>query len=227
MSGSRGDLIVVLCKPPESPQSKTRLRKDIGDHLAEDVYRWCLARTVRAAVESGATVQLAVQAGDPAQLAGSLRTALPLGAALSAHAQVGHTFAARQAREIRTGLQQGFGTVTICGSDLADLEARQLVTVRDLASRSAIGILAAPDGGYAAISAAEPVDWLEDVPMSRSDTCHRLVASAAHRGVDARRVPDALVGDIDTGEDYRRHLATREAGRGPVLPGAEIRRVRR
>jgi glycosyltransferase A (GT-A) superfamily protein (DUF2064 family) len=227
MSGARGDLIVVLCKPPESPQSKTRLRRDIGDHLAEDVYRWCLTRTVRAAIESGATVRLAVQAGDPAQLAVSLRTTLPPGAALSAHAQVGPTFAARQAREIRTGLQQGFGTVTLCGSDLADVEAGQLVTVRDLASRSTIGILGAPDGGYAAISATEPVDWLEDVPMSLPDTCHRLVASAAQRGVDARRVPDALVGDIDTGEDYRRYLATREAGHGPALPVAEIRHVRR
>ncbi|PRY39740.1 TIGR04282 family arsenosugar biosynthesis glycosyltransferase [Umezawaea tangerina] len=205
-------LVVVLCRPPDAPDSKTRLRRDLGDALAVAVYRRCLADVVLAAHRTGAAVRLAV-AGDPDAVVAAL-AAVPGVPRTAAHRQAGSTFARRQVNEIAAGLAAGHRVVTLVGSDLVGLTPEHLTACADLAAGTGVAVLAAPDGGYSALSASRPFDALADVPMSSTGTLVALLGTAARHGIRARVVPGAAVPDVDTGEDARRYC------RPLVTPGA-------
>ncbi|GAB3462357.1 TIGR04282 family arsenosugar biosynthesis glycosyltransferase [Actinophytocola sediminis] len=196
-----GDLVVVLCKPPTAKHAKTRLRRDIGDLDAERVYTECLISVIRAALDTTATVRLAVH-GSPEELLAALPRVRPTP---PAHRQVGDTFAARQANELRTGLARGHRVVTVVGSDLVGLTAANLVACQDIAAAGDLGLLLAPDGGYAALSASRPFDELADVPMSVPDTARQLIRCAGEAGHRIEAVPDVEIPDIDTGADLEAH----------------------
>lgn len=199
-------LVVVLCKPPSSRHSKTRLRRDVGDYRAEVTYQRCLAGVVRAACGTGGAVQLAVHAGAPEEVVSAISDQLsPEYPCPPAHRQSGETFAARQAREIRLGVVAGFQPVTIVGSDLVGITPAHFAAAEQLATNGKVAVLAAPDGGYAAITTTQPLDLLTDVPMSCEATLQELIRVAATRGVQVCPVPAVSIPDIDTGQDFHLH----------------------
>jgi glycosyltransferase A (GT-A) superfamily protein (DUF2064 family) len=201
-------LVVVLCKPPTAKHAKTRLRRDVGDLEAQRVYTQCLTSVVRAALDTSAMVRLAVD-GSPDELLGALPRPAP-----PAHRQIGDTFSARQANELRTGLARGHPVVTVVGSDLVGLSAAHLVACQDIAEAGDLGLLLSVDGGYAALSASVPFDELVDVPMSVPDTAWHLVRCATNAGRRIGMVPHVEIPDIDTGADLEAHRPALAGGRG-------------
>lgn len=207
------NLLVLLCRPPESPESKTRLVADVGMAEARNVYRECLRRVVAAAgAVAGADLRIAV-AGRPLDLVAYCTSSAPDAELVR---QYGETFAQRQRNEIRRGLMQGYRRVAFMASDLPNVNAAQIGWAL-AGQQQQVRIVSSHDGGYSIFGSGADVPELGEVPMSRSDTLSRLV-SALRGGGRHVRLADFTVPNINHGSDLR-FLA----GSGGEPRGADVR----
>ncbi|MGK5680216.1 TIGR04282 family arsenosugar biosynthesis glycosyltransferase [Actinoplanes sp. URMC 104] len=192
----RPALVVVLCRPPDSPASKTRLVADVGADHARAVYRACLRRVIGAAAGVDADVRLAV-AGPPLALA----EFCPDSPDVELVRQYGATFAERQRNEIRRGLQQGYRRVAFMASDLPTVEPGHIAwAVRG--EPDEVRIVPSHDGGYCIFGSGVDVPELTQVAMSRSDTLTRLTTELARRGRPVA-LAEFIVPNVNTGTDLR------------------------
>jgi glycosyltransferase A (GT-A) superfamily protein (DUF2064 family) len=195
---STGGLIVVLCKPPASPECKTRLAADVGRAAATEIYRQCLDMVLRSAVATGSAVRLAV-AGQPGLLLPLARRRAPEADLVR---QVGTSFAQRQRHEIDRGLRDGYDTVALLASDLAQPPDEPLRWALLTAVHGAIAIVPSPDGGYAILASSVPLPELATVPMSSGRTLDHLCDTLRRAGKPVRLGTRALP-DVDTAQDLR------------------------
>jgi glycosyltransferase A (GT-A) superfamily protein (DUF2064 family) len=188
-------LLILLCRPPNSPASKTRLVADVGARRAREVYERCLDAVLAAANRVPADLRVAV-AGRPLELADRC-------ARWAGHAELvrqrGTTFAERQRNELRRGLADGYHRVAIMASDLLT------VTPEDIAWALApeapdVRIVPSQDGGYCVLSTNSDLPVLERTAMSRTDTRAQLVALLAASGKTVR-VADFEIVNINHGRD--------------------------
>jgi glycosyltransferase A (GT-A) superfamily protein (DUF2064 family) len=126
MSHSDGDagrgsavLLVLLCRPPGSPNSKTRLAADVGTERARQLYERCLDAVLASASEVAVDLRVAV-AGPPLALATWCARHTPEAELVR---QRGGTFAERQRNELRRGLADGYARVAVMASDLPVIRA--------------------------------------------------------------------------------------------------------
>lgn len=192
-------LVVVLCKPPESRDCKTRLAAGVGRDTATEIYRRCLDRVVASAAATGSAVRLAV-AGPPEELASVVHRQAPSAELVR---QAGATFAERQRHEIERGLRDRFRPVALVASDLAEPPDEQLRWALRAADGGAVAIVPSPDGGYAVLASGVALPELAAVPMSHDRTL-RLLCSALRRAGRRVEISVRTLADIDTAEDAER-----------------------
>jgi len=186
----------VLCRPPDAPDSKTRLAREVGRERARAYYTACLEAVLGTLGRAGADIRLAV-AGSPVALAPFCADHAPEADLLR---QVGETFAQRQAHEIARGLADGYPQVLLCASDLPVLPPEAVDWALAAGRRGHVGLVPSHDGGYSLLSAPTPLPVLADVPMSLPDTGHRLARALAPVLAGAGRrveVADFTVPDLD------------------------------
>jgi glycosyltransferase A (GT-A) superfamily protein (DUF2064 family) len=114
--------------------------------------------------------------------------------------QTGASFAARQAREIRRGLTEGYRTVILLASDLPDLSADAVCWTVHAARDGHVAIVPAADGGYSLLGSGTALPELERVPMSRADTASALAATVHEKGRSVLVAP-FTVADLDEPDD--------------------------
>ena len=170
-------LVVVLCRPPASAESKTRLVADVGAAAARAAYERCLYRALSAAGAADADSRVSV-AGRPLDLAGIAAACAPEAELVRQHSG---PFARRQFEEIRRGLADGYRRVAFMASDLPTVRPEEINWVLS-APDGRVRIAPSQDGGYAILGAGAEVPELMSTPMSRADTGQRLVAAIRRSG---------------------------------------------
>ncbi|GAA3427525.1 DUF2064 domain-containing protein [Streptosporangium sandarakinum] len=190
-------LVVVLCRPPASSESKTRLVADVGAAAARDAYERCLRHALRTAAAATARVRVSV-AGRPLELADLTATCAPEAELVRQH---DGPFARRQAEEIRRGLADGYRRVAFMASDLPTVRPEEIDWTLS-APDGRVRIAPSQDGGYAILGTGVELPELVSTPMSRGDTRQLLVTAVRHSG---RRVDVAPfeVANINHGPDLR------------------------
>jgi glycosyltransferase A (GT-A) superfamily protein (DUF2064 family) len=188
-------LVVVLCRPPDSPDSKTRLALEVGRENATAYYVSCLQAVLGTLGRVDVDLRLAV-AGNPIALAALASDLAPTAELVR---QVGKTFAERQAHEIARGLADGHGVVVLCASDLPRLPIEAVTWALEVADRGDVGMVPSHDGGYSLLSTSRPLPGLAEVPMSMSDTGAQLARLLQPTLAPGRRVvcADLTVRDLD------------------------------
>jgi glycosyltransferase A (GT-A) superfamily protein (DUF2064 family) len=190
-------LVTLLCRPPDAPDSKTRLARAMGRARATELYKNLLVDVLATlgTLEGQAGLRVAV-AGPPLSLAELCTDALP---SVELVQQVGRSFAERQRHEIARGLHDGFRRVVLVASDLVGLDVPALRWAIDGDERQ-VSVVLAPDGGYSLLGASVPLPELTSVPMSTGRTGVELI-DALRRGGKRVRVADFVVRDIDVAQD--------------------------
>jgi uncharacterized protein len=191
------ELLVVLCRPPGSPEAKTRLAADIGRRAADEAYVACLRHVLATAARVPADLRVAV-AGPPTALAA---LCLELAPDAELIRQYGRTFADRQRNEIRRGLSQGYRRVAFMASDVPTVRADQIAWALT-GSADEVRIVPSHDGGYSVLGSGADVAELVRTPMSRSDTRNLLVSALRTNGRSVA-VADFDVPDVNVGSDMR------------------------
>jgi glycosyltransferase A (GT-A) superfamily protein (DUF2064 family) len=207
----RSPLAVVLCRPPDAPDSKTRLASSIGRDSATEVYRRCLTHVLDVLRSLPVAVRLAV-AGPPLALA-DLCVAAGVDAELVRQLEL--PFAARQAHELARGLADGHPVAFICASDLPSLRPAEVRWAVETAGGGRVAVVPSADGGYSLLASSRPLPELAEVPMSVPDTGEQLVA-ALHRAGHRPELAPFSVGDVDDLDDL---LALRPELAPPPGPG--------
>lgn len=188
-------LLVLLCRPPGSPDSKTRLADDVGRDRATRLYEQCLDAVLAAGNEAAADLRVAV-AGTPLALASWCARHAPEAELVR---QRGTTFAERQRNELRRGLADGYARVAIMASDLPAIDTRTIEWALREGTED-VRMVPAHDGGYCVLATNVDLPELTTVPMSRGDTRQRLVESLLENG-KAVRVADVDVVNLNHGSD--------------------------
>lgn len=192
---NQSELLVLLCRPPDSPSSKTRLAADLGRERARQLYEQCLETVLASANEVAADLRVAV-AGPPLALAAWCTRRAPEAELVR---QRGATFVDRQRNELRRGLADGYSRVAIMASDLPVIDAETIAwALRE--GEEDVAVVPAHDGGYCVLSANDDLPELAEVPMSSADTRARLVESLRENG-KAVRVADVEVVNLNHGSD--------------------------
>jgi len=191
-------LVTVLCRPPRSPESKTRLAAEVGSDTAAELYLGCLRGVLQAVGQLEVCIRLAV-AGRPLELAELCAATVP---AAELVRQRGATFAERQRHEIVRGLLDGHGVVVLVASDLLEIDAEILRWAIAAGQLAGVAIVPSPDGGYGLLGTSTDLPELVDVPMSSDTTRDSLVAALRARGlapvVASRQLPDLdVAADMD------------------------------
>ncbi|UJW30539.1 DUF2064 domain-containing protein [Saccharothrix sp. AJ9571] len=189
-------LIVVLCRPPDAPDCKTRLARDIGRVEAVSRYRGMLESVLGTVSLAGTDVRIAV-AGEPLALAPLAADRAP---AAELVRQRGASFGERQAREVRRGLDDGYRPVVLVASDLPALSLEAVTWCLSRTGEHDVAIVPAHDGGYSLLASRVELPVLAAVPMSTTNTCRELSAALDRTGY-SRVVAPFVVRDVDQAGD--------------------------
>ncbi len=203
-------LFVILCKPPSSPDTKTRLAETTSRRIATALYQQCLVHVLTAVAAMDGYMRVSVD-GSPLELA-PLCLAIASDVEIELVRQRGSSFAERQAREIGRALYEGFSSIVLVASDLPALSQDALEWVSAVARSGRVGLVPSPDGGYSLLGTSQPLPEITRVPMSQNDTCDALARAVQDAGKPVN-VADFTVSDLDRIEDlasHRRWSATGE-----------------
>jgi glycosyltransferase A (GT-A) superfamily protein (DUF2064 family) len=182
--------VIVLCRDPHSPCSKTRLAAEIGRPRAREAYALCLRSVLRTVGAVGCHVRLAV-ADDAQTLQPLVRAILPECEVMQHTAS---SFAAVQVTVVARALAEGFGPAVFVASDLIGLRTASVEWTIDTARQGAMAVVASPDHGYAMLGTTRPIPELRTVRMSTDNTLSDLITAAANAGkrivVHTEVIPD-------------------------------------
>jgi glycosyltransferase A (GT-A) superfamily protein (DUF2064 family) len=194
-NGHEDALLVLLCRPPDSPDSKTRLAADLGRERARLLYERCLESVLTSAASVEADLRVAV-AGRPLDLADWCLRHAPRAELVR---QRGMTFAQRQRNELRRGLADGYARVAFMASDLPVIDPEHIAWALHGHAED-VRVVPAHDGGYCVLGTNTDLPELTDVPMSRGDTRTLLVEALRHNGKTVAEA-DFTVVNLNRGSD--------------------------
>lgn len=135
------DLLIIFTRNPEIGKVKTRLAKDVGDESALEIYKFLLEHTV--SVTKDLDVQKEVWFSE-----GIGNDHLWDSSVYSKKFQQGKDLGARMQHAFETGFEKGFRNIIIIGSDMYDLETKDLENAFSILKNKEYVIGPASDGGY-------------------------------------------------------------------------------
>jgi rSAM/selenodomain-associated transferase 1 len=144
LPGKTTALVQLFAKPPVKGNVKTRLIPELGESIATDIYRYCLAHALRLVYQSGIDYQLwlSEESQDSIFRDNSYRL------------QRGTDLGSRMLSAIKSELDQdgtGKSEVILIGSDCLDLKSAHLLqTIKALGNHDIV-FLPTFDGGFALI----------------------------------------------------------------------------
>lgn len=192
MKKRRGDALVLFARAPVPGRVKTRLARDIGAEAAARLYRAMVEDLL--AAHRGRSYRLVVAT------AGHRRAFDGLLDGIDTVAQGRGDLGERLARIFRRLLRER-SRVVVAGTDLPDLEPREVHrTLRLLRDRDAV-LGPAEDGGYYLIGLKEPADLFSSIPWSTPRVLNRTLRRADRLGLRVALLPERA--DVDTAEDLR------------------------
>ena len=194
----------VFARPPRVGRVKTRLIPDLGAQMATEVYRFCLAHTLRIADDSGLSFLLFLsEAGDD-----------PLFAGLPIRLQQGDDLGARMAQALSVLCLESKAGGLVIGSDCLDLDVAYLQRAAAALDDHDLVLAPALDGGYALIGCRHPAPALfDDIEWGSNRVLAETLARAEELDLkvcllDRVRDVDRLA-DVEHYPELRRLLTSR------------------
>ncbi len=194
----------IFARPPREGRVKTRLIPDLGAALATEIYRHCLAHTLRVALDSGLACHLFLsESGDD-----------PSFADFPVSLQQGGDLGERMASALSQLCRESDAGGIIIGSDCLYLDADYLRRAAAALASHDLVLAPAEDGGYALIGCRQPPAVLfEDIEWGGNRVLATTLARAEAlklRVCQLERVRDVdRLADVEHYPELRRLLTSR------------------
>lgn len=141
MNPKTKDLLIIFTRNPELGKVKTRLAKEVGDQSALEIYEFLLEHTVL--VTRDLEVHKEVWFSEKIEKDHLWDTLV-----YSKKIQQGKDLGARMQQAFEEGFENGFRNIILIGSDLYDLETKDLENAFSILKNKEFVIGPAADGGY-------------------------------------------------------------------------------
>tara|TARA_Y100001947_G_scaffold143395_1_gene136386 strand:- start:128 stop:748 length:621 start_codon:yes stop_codon:yes gene_type:complete len=135
------NLLLIFTRNPEFGKVKTRLARDIGHQAALDIYKFLLAHTAK--ICTPLDTEKAVYYSEEIP-----NNDLWNAAVFQKKKQVGEDLGERMQNAFAEGFNLGYSKIIIIGSDLYDIETKDLEQAFKVLNNHEIVIGPAEDGGY-------------------------------------------------------------------------------
>ena len=135
------NLLLIFTRNPEFGKVKTRLARDIGHQAALDIYKFLLAHTVK--ICTPLDTEKAVYYSEEIP-----NNDLWNATVFQKKKQVGEDLGERMQNAFAEGFHLGYSKIIIIGSDLYDIETKDLEQAFKVLNNHEIVIGPAEDGGY-------------------------------------------------------------------------------
>ncbi len=135
------NLLLIFTRNPEFGKVKTRLARDIGHQAALDIYKFLLAHTAK--ICTPLDTEKAVYYSEEIP-----NNDLWNAAVFQKKKQVGEDLGERMQNAFAEGFHLGYSKIIIIGSDLYDIETKDLEQAFKVLNNHEIVIGPAEDGGY-------------------------------------------------------------------------------
>ena len=135
------NLLLIFTRNPEFGKVKTRLARDIGHQAALDIYKFLLAHTAK--ICTPLDTEKAVYYSEEIP-----NNDLWNAAVFQKKKQVGENLGERMQNAFAEGFNLGYSKIIIIGSDLYDIETKDLEQAFKVLNNHEIVIGPAEDGGY-------------------------------------------------------------------------------
>ncbi|MFO7720298.1 MAG: TIGR04282 family arsenosugar biosynthesis glycosyltransferase [Gillisia sp.] len=200
MNTKTKDLLIIFTRNPEIGKVKTRLAKDLGDESALEIYKFLLKHTVL--VTKGLDVHKEVWFSE-----GIEEDQLWDSSVYSKKLQQGRDLGARMQHAFETGFEKGFQNIIIIGSDMYDLETKDLENAFSLLKNKEYVIGPAADGGYYLLGMRNPEPKIfQNKQWGTSTVLHETLNDLKGKNIaltDLRNDVD-LFTDIKDHEDFQK-----------------------
>lgn len=205
--------LLVFLKAPRPGTAKTRIAATLGDEAALDIHRELVTGTLAriAGSPDGSDVELRFAPDDAAtEIAPWLRPgwrAVPQG---------GGDLGARLSRAFDDAFADGCNGVVVIGTDCPDLTAADLRAAWDALGDHDVVVGPAEDGGYWLLGTSAPRPGLfADIAWSSSSVLADTLSIARSQGLSVRWL--RRLNDVDTEQDWDRHVRDRAAAAAPSV----------
>ena len=135
------NLLLIFTRNPTFGKVKTRLAKDIGDQAALNIYNFLLAHTAK--ICSPLSYDKAVYYSEEISKNDIWDTAI-----FQKKIQIGEDLGERMKNAFAEGFNSGYSKIIIIGSDLYDIETKDLEMAFEVLNDHEVVIGPAEDGGY-------------------------------------------------------------------------------
>lgn len=187
-------LLIVFCKNPLLGQVKTRLAKTLGDEMALAIYLKLINHTQN--VVKAVDADVAVYYSDYVDTEDSWNNAY------IKKRQHGKDLGEKMFNAISEGLNMGYASVCLVGTDIYELTPVIIEGAFDKLNKSDVVIGPARDGGYYLIGMTRPDAKVFDISAwSTSSVLEETLLRVQEQGLGCAML-EAL-GDIDTEEDLQ------------------------
>ena len=187
-------LLIVFCKNPLLGQVKTRLAKTLGDEMALAIYLKLINHTQN--VVKAVDADVAVYYSDYVDTEDSWNNAY------IKKRQHGKDLGEKMFNAILEGLNMGYASVCLVGTDIYELTPGIIDGAFDKLNKSDVVIGPARDGGYYLIGMTRPDAKVFDISAwSTSSVLEETLLRVQEQGLGYGML-EAL-GDIDTEEDLQ------------------------
>ncbi len=187
-------LLIVFCKNPLLGQVKTRLAKTLGDEMALAIYLKLINHTQN--VVKAVDADVAVYYSDYVDTEDSWNNAY------IKKRQHGKDLGEKMFNAISEGLNMGYASVCLVGTDIYELTPGIIDGAFDKLNKSDVVIGPARDGGYYLIGMTRPDAKVFDISAwSTSSVLEETLLRVQEQGLGCAML-EAL-GDIDTEEDLQ------------------------
>ncbi len=187
-------LLIVFCKNPLLGQVKTRLAKTLGDEMALAIYLKLINHTQN--VVKAVDADVAVYYSDYVDTEDSWNNAY------IKKRQHGKDLGEKMFNAISEGLNMGYASVCLVGTDIYELTPGIIDGAFDKLNKSDVVIGPARDGGYYLIGMTRPDAKVFDISAwSTSSVLEETLLRVQEQGLGYAML-EAL-GDIDTEEDLQ------------------------
>ena len=187
-------LLIVFCKNPLLGQVKTRLAKTLGDEMALAIYLKLINHTQN--VVKAVDADVAVYYSDYVDTEDSWNNAY------IKKRQHGKDLGKKMFNAISEGLNMGYASVCLVGTDIYELTPGIIDGAFDKLNKSDVVIGPARDGGYYLIGMTRPDAKVFDISAwSTSSVLEETLLRVQEQGLGCAILK--TLGDIDTEEDLQ------------------------
>ncbi|TVZ26781.1 hypothetical protein JM83_1771 [Gillisia sp. Hel_I_86] len=191
------NLLLIFTRNPELGKVKTRLAKDLGDQTALDIYKFLLDHTV--AVTSSLPITKEVHYSE------TIRENDIWDASIyQKKQQVGEDLGDRMKNAFIEGFKNGYSNIIIIGSDMYDINSKELMDAfKELDAKDFV-IGPAEDGGYYLLGMRK----LEPAIFANKEWGTQSVLKATLQDIDRENIAILEVkNDVDYYSDIKEHKA--------------------